>query len=101
MEQHIIYDEYAEKLELMEQNMFNNLQPGIERLGATIVDPERFMHELILTMKPTLVSFLLAASPTLAEETLHMEYLGERFYAFLNVDSCQQIIKHVQLRSCV
>lgn len=28
-----------------------------------------------------------------------MEYLGERFDAFLNVDSCQQIIKNVQLRS--
>lgn len=46
-ERHVLCDGSAEKLEALERALFNDLKPGTEKLGAKILDPDRFMQALM------------------------------------------------------
>lgn len=62
VEQHIAYGETVEKLGMLELDLVNKLEPAIERLGATIIDDARLMHEITGEFKVDFLSNVSDAS---------------------------------------
>ncbi|MGR3377825.1 hypothetical protein [Salipiger abyssi] len=61
-EQHFEYSGYIQSLEVLEKGTFDSLSSSTKNLGATIINPELFVHELTGELTDTLPSRIVDAS---------------------------------------
>ncbi|MEL6296469.1 MAG: DUF2059 domain-containing protein [Pseudomonadota bacterium] len=81
-QQHIAFGGYAERLAELEAEVFNNLEPAIERLGAKVIDPVAFTKELTGQFTETFLPSVLISSADGFEKILTPQELSElaQFY---------------------
>ncbi|WP_420586774.1 hypothetical protein [Ruegeria sp.] len=69
-EQHIISTKAEEKLDTLLTDVMAQMRPAFETLGAQIVDPDRFMDELMGDFEKTLISNIRKTSAAAYQELM-------------------------------